>query len=41
MIAACHRINLDVEFLFMLQQQQQQQLSLKFLQQLLQLRPAL
>ncbi len=39
MIAACHRINLDVEFLFLLQQQQQ--LILKFLQQLLQLRPAL
>ncbi len=38
MIAACHRINLDVEFLFLLQQQQ---LILKFLQQLLQLRPAL
>jgi hypothetical protein len=40
MIAACHRINLEVEFLFLLQQQQQQ-LILKFLQQLLQLRPAL
>jgi hypothetical protein len=40
MIAACHRINLEVEFLFLLQQQQQQ-LILKFLQKLLQLLPAL
>ncbi len=38
MIAACHRINLEVEFLFLLQHQQ---LILKFLQQLLLLRPAL